>query len=321
MKKIATYIYVIGISLTLLVLHSCSGNYDIEDESYQCYKEITQDHNVDLDSAISAIETHMVSEGKLNGTSGQDYVDFLEQIMDERRIPVSAYDPSNVELIKLTAIPFILHCKSRFEHPSYSGSKAEKLDLNMNYLAISSTISPNGFAEVFLKSLETKDFEHNYYKALFWQLYGDLFVYGPDISALLPLKETSTDENIVFDGPMATIELTEDDLCLWNGNSIDKDQLHDSVYYLVSSSMTNSKIVKEFEKLGSVKVSHYKIELNTTPLTGYGFYIETQNILIGCLNEIRTEYAQEYYQTDFFELNEDETKVIKSIVRDNIIEQ
>lgn len=86
--------------------------------------------------------------------------------------------------------------------------------------------------------------------------------------------------------------------------------------------LCNELPTKSYDEISSMAI----IRLSNQAGTSYGLYIEIQNILKKVVNELRVEKAEEYWQRDYFSLDEsdpDDQEIIKKLrvlVPERIIE-
>ncbi len=309
--------------ILLCLLDSCSDPaLEMERESMECFTEAAENSKVNLDSLINVVETHLISENQLNGDQGSDYISFLEKMESENKTSHLAEHPSTATFLDLHNLSVFENCKIRFENKAYSGSTSEKLDNAMSDLALSMNITPKSFANAFLNSLNESDFEKPFYKVIFWKTYAGIFISGPEFSTLLPLK-VYEEEDPTFDSnyPKATIEITANDTLFWNDKKITVENLKDSITTFIKRSIKNSSKTRDIKDFGTEKVSDYMLYLNAKPNTSYGFYIEVQNIIIKCINDLRNEAALRIYNQEYFSLDEEKSKEIESIIKKTIIEK
>ena len=316
MKKISF------ITFAAILLTSCSSSTDkMEQESLDCFSSIAEGYNVNLDSLIQNIEENLVSEEQLDGTKGVDFVSFLKKMQTENKTSHLAEQPSTALFLELNNLPVLANCKLRFKNDSYQGSKMESLDQSLAELGFAKNISPKTFAEVFLGNLEENDYTKKYYKVVLWKIYAELFISGPDISRLLPLKNNENENLESPTCPTAFIDLTSSDSIFWNKQDLSKNELFDSVSAFIGNSIELSNKTVEISGHEPEKVTDYIIYLSAKPSTSYGLYIDVQNIIIKSVNELRTETSRRIFNMDYFDLNELQSKEIESIIRKTVIER
>ena len=80
------------------------------------------------------------------------------------------------------------------------------------------------------------------------------------------------------------------------------------------------KLTQEIPLLGSMQISKGVISLQNDRGTSYQAYIAVQNELVKAVNEIRDDFSRAQYGKVFANLNEDQQKIVKEAIPQNISE-
>lgn len=80
------------------------------------------------------------------------------------------------------------------------------------------------------------------------------------------------------------------------------------------------KEIKEIEGFGPCEVSKGVISLQNDRGTSYKAYIEVQNELVKAINELRDEFAVAHYGKVYAKLDDDQQKIVRTAIPQNISE-
>lgn len=112
---------------------------------------------------------------------------------------------------------------------------------------------------------------------------------------------------------------------LYAGNeAMDVSQLKDKIKEFLTNpanlSTLPEKEVKEIEGFGPCEVSKGVISLQNDRGTSYQAYIAVQNELVKAINELRDEFAVAHYGKVYARLDDDQQKIVRNAVPQNISE-
>lgn len=102
--------------------------------------------------------------------------------------------------------------------------------------------------------------------------------------------------------------------------SLLKDKIKEFLTNPANLETLPEKEIKEIEGLGPCEVSKGVISLQNDRGTSYKAYIEVQNELVKAINELRDEFAVAHYGKVYAKLDEDQQKIVRTAIPQNISE-
>ena len=134
------------------------------------------------------------------------------------------------------------------------------------------------------------------------------------ITRMLP-PPTASDTNNIKSRNILIVLLTEDDELFVNSKKRNLDELENIVKEFYDNpnnaqNLSEGEIV-EIDLLGKQEVSKGVISLHNNRGVSYSFYIQVQNIIVEAINELRNEFAKQFFNNEFDKLNEEQQKAIK----------
>ena len=120
------------------------------------------------------------------------------------------------------------------------------------------------------------------------------------------------------------VKINSADRILAGNEAIDVSQLKDKIKEFLTNPSNDpnlpEKEMKEIEGFRSYPVSKGVISLQNDRGTSYHAYIAVQNELVKAVNELRDDFSMREYGKKFSALTEDEQKIVKECVPQNISE-
>ena len=120
------------------------------------------------------------------------------------------------------------------------------------------------------------------------------------------------------------VKINSADRILAGSEPIDVSQLKDKIKIFLTNPTDDSNLpvteATEIEGLGNRKVSKGVISLQNDRGTSYQAYIAVQNELVKAVNELRDEASMREFGKKFLALDEDQQKIIKNVVPQQISE-
>lgn len=102
--------------------------------------------------------------------------------------------------------------------------------------------------------------------------------------------------------------------------SLLKDKIKEFLTNPANLETLPEKEIKEIEGFGPCEVSKGVISLQNDRGTSYKAYIEVQNELVKAINELRDEFAVAHYGKVYAKLDEDQQKIVRTAIPQNISE-
>ena len=123
---------------------------------------------------------------------------------------------------------------------------------------------------------------------------------------------------------MIVVKINSADRILAGSEPIDVSQLKDKIKIFLTNPTDDPNLpvmeATEIEGLGNRKVSKGVISLQNDRGTSYQAYIAVQNELVKAVNELRDEASMREFGKKFIALDEDQQKIIKNVVPQQISE-
>lgn len=120
------------------------------------------------------------------------------------------------------------------------------------------------------------------------------------------------------------VRINSNDRLLAGNSPLDVSQLKDRIKEFLTNPTGDpslpDKEEKDVEGYGKVMVSKGIISLQNDRGTSYKAYIAVQNELVKAINELRDDFSRQWKGKVFSSLSEDEQKVVKEIIPQNISE-
>ena len=120
------------------------------------------------------------------------------------------------------------------------------------------------------------------------------------------------------------MKINSADRILAGSEPIDVSQLKDKIKIFLTNPTDDPNLpvmeATEIEGLGNRKVSKGVISLQNDRGTSYQAYIAVQNELVKAVNELRDEASMREFGKKFIALDEDQQKIIKNVVPQQISE-
>ena len=120
------------------------------------------------------------------------------------------------------------------------------------------------------------------------------------------------------------VKINSADRILAGSEPIDVSQLKDKIKIFLTNPTDDPNLpvmeATEIEGLGNRKVSKGVISLQNDRGTSYQAYIAVQNELVKAVNELRDEASMREFGKKFLALDEDQQKIIKNVVPQQISE-
>lgn len=295
-KRISTTGFLVFSIVMVLATISCSrNNYKIESALYSCLLQTYDEQGINLKTVVKEVEEAAFEQGILNGSSGNDYLEYYKTIVIQNEIP-SFTIPENMECL-VSIHPFEFYDSSclinnvNFDSAKIANSKLFKLHNNFNSI---SNISPSEVASIISGTLSEKDFNNEYYKTLsililLWTSDIDYGIYRklPPPNNILA--------NIDSSYAQLAILVRSDDKIFLNDKECPTSKLKEKIKFFINENNPD-----------------YLISLRNERSTSYETYIIAQNKITEAINEIRDNYSIEKFNKLYRDLDEDEQKIVQN---------
>ena len=140
----------------------------------------------------------------------------------------------------------------------------------------------------------------------------------------MPDKDQKVEDQKVNRRNIIVVKINSSDRILAGSDPIDISQLKDKVKEFLANPADDpnlpEKEIIDIEGYGACAVSKGVISLQNDRGTSYNAYIAVQNALVGAVNELRDEFSKSKYGRNFDSLTEDQQKIVKKAVPQNISE-
>lgn len=140
----------------------------------------------------------------------------------------------------------------------------------------------------------------------------------------MPDKEQKVEDIKINRRNIIIVRINSADRLLAGSEPIDISQLKDKIKEFISNPADDpnlpEKETKVIEGYGECPVTKGVISLQNDRGTSYRAYIEVQNELVKAINELRDEFSMKNWGKKFASLNEDQQKIVKEAVPQNISE-
>lgn len=140
----------------------------------------------------------------------------------------------------------------------------------------------------------------------------------------MPDKEQKVEDIKINRRNIIIVRINSADRLLAGSEPIDISQLKDKIKEFISNPADDpnlpEKETKVIEGYGECQVTKGVISLQNDRGTSYRAYIAVQNELVKAINELRDEFSMKNWGKKFASLNEDQQKIVKEAVPQNISE-
>ncbi|MBR1871907.1 MAG: biopolymer transporter ExbD [Bacteroidales bacterium] len=140
----------------------------------------------------------------------------------------------------------------------------------------------------------------------------------------MPEKDQKVEDTKVNRRNIIIVKINSADRLMAGGEPIDVTFLKEKIKEFLSNPTDDpnlpEKEIKDIEGYGQYPVSKGVISLQNDRGTSYRAYIEVQNELVKAINELRDEFSVKNYGKKFLKLTEDQQKIVKEAIPQNISE-
>ena len=140
----------------------------------------------------------------------------------------------------------------------------------------------------------------------------------------MPDKDQKTEDTKVNKRNIIIVKINSADRLVAGDQLMDVSQLKDKIKEFLTNPANDPNLPerenKFIEGFGEYPVSKGVISLQTDRGTSYQAYIAVQNELVKAVNEIRDDFSRAQYGKVFVNLNEDQQKIVKEAIPQNISE-
>jgi len=323
MKQISIFL-----GMIFFITGCAQTDYDYKTENVilDCFYKHHKDNDIDVKSSIDKIEKVLLKYKILNDKTGESYIRVIEQIRDKNDLEIDNPDLlANIKAIDY--IPSSIFCRdtsyaSILDSTSLANSKFKYVIGIFDSIQVKGDISPTLIAEEILEVFNANDFENEYYKTVGLVVFANMIKindhdYGVSggLTRKLPRleeKEQVEPQNIFV------ILINSEDKILANGQIVRVSDLKPLVKKFLLE--TSDKTEVDLPLIGKQKTSKGIISLKNDIGTSYKFYMTVQTELITVYKEIRDNYSQKFFQSDFDNLDKEKQKIIKVLVPQRISE-
>ena len=140
----------------------------------------------------------------------------------------------------------------------------------------------------------------------------------------MPDKDQKTEDTKVNKRNIIIVKINSADRLFAGDQLMDVSQLKDKIKEFLTNPANDPNLPerenKFIEVFGEYPVSKGVISLQNDRGTSYQAYIAVQNELVKAVNEIRDDFSRAQYGKVFANLNEDQQKIVKEAIPQNISE-
>ena len=140
----------------------------------------------------------------------------------------------------------------------------------------------------------------------------------------MPDKDQKTEDTKVNKRNIIIVKINSADRLFAGDQLMDVSQLKDKIKEFLTTPANDPNLPerenKFIEGFGEYPVSKGVISLQNDRGTSYQAYIAVQNELVKAVNEIRDDFSRAQYGKVFVNLNEDQQKIVKEAIPQNISE-
>ena len=140
----------------------------------------------------------------------------------------------------------------------------------------------------------------------------------------MPDKDQKTEDTKVNKRNIIIVKINSADRLFAGDQLMDVSQLKDKIKEFLTNPANDPNLPerenKFIEGFGEYPVSKGVISLQNDRGTSYQAYIAVQNELVKAVNEIRDDFSRAQYGKVFANLNEDQQKIVKEAIPQNISE-
>ena len=140
----------------------------------------------------------------------------------------------------------------------------------------------------------------------------------------MPDKNQKVEDMKVNERNIIIVRINSGDRLFAGDQPMDVSQLKDKIKEFLTNPNNDPKLPerenKEIEGFGTYPVSKGVISLQNDRGTSYDAYIHVQNELVKAVNELRDEASMREFGKKFIALDEDQQKIIKNVVPQQISE-
>jgi hypothetical protein len=173
-------------------------------------------------------------------------------------------------------------------------------------------------ADIILRVLNPKDFEHDYYKMTALLMLAT--TQDSDSGVIGGLPTTSNDGEKAIDkrNLLPVIITAENDSVILNDTKVSINELSEIVVnYIISDSndITMPELIPiHIDLIGECFQSKLIISMQNDRGTSYNTYIKVQDKLTGAYKEVRNDKAIEYFDLEFDKLTTEQKEAIKELI-------
>ena len=140
----------------------------------------------------------------------------------------------------------------------------------------------------------------------------------------MPDKDQKTEDTKVNKRNIIIVKINSADRLFAGDQLMDVSQLKDKIKEFLTNPANDPNLPEKenkfIEGFGEYPVSKGVISLQNDRGTSYQAYIAVQNELVKAVNEIRDDFSRAQYGKVFANLNEDQQKIVKEAIPQNISE-
>ncbi len=312
-KKLPNTYILFGIFLFIIGCGQVDYDYKTENAILDCFYKFYADNDIDIKSSVDSIENVLIKHKILKDKTGKSYISVLEQIRDG-----NLHDFQNADLISdinsIFYIPSSVSCNSLTEsvlseEEIASASKLNQLNSIFDTIRSKGNVSATLIADEILEILEAKDFENDFYRTLGLVSFCNLL----KMSAL-PADNTSNSQSAppLDERNVLHIVITSDDKIFVGNLPVEITYLKDVVKEFILQTADQKEL--DLPLIGKQKSSKATISVQNEDETSYEFYVSVQNELLAAYDEIRSQYSQEFFNSNFDNLEAEQKDAIKTLV-------
>ncbi|MFK7748942.1 MAG: ExbD/TolR family protein [Kordia sp.] len=293
MKNILKSLVCLIILSNSMTVFSQKNTLETETNFMNCVYQGLPENGAKFKEKLKKAEQKLIELNYLKDASGESYIVLyskLDNMFDEnlKDLGVASYMAGVASVL---SDPKVASClENVFQSPSFEKSKLSK----MMFLIQSLDQYEGDLKEDILKILDSKDFEHDYYKMTTFTMIESMNQVSI-IPQTLPevAEEKLTDEQLKN---ALTVRIDENQQLTVNGEKMAVEKLQKRVI----------SYVKQYE-------SKNIVILQTNIATEYAEYIKVQNEVAAGFEVVRNEKALETYKRPFKELEEKQQEEIRKI--------
>ena len=140
----------------------------------------------------------------------------------------------------------------------------------------------------------------------------------------MPTENQQAEDQKVNRRNIIVVKINSQDRLLAGNDAIDVSLLKDRIKEFLTNPSDDptlpEKSPKDIEGFGTYPVSKGVISLQNDRGTSYQAYIAVQNELVKAINELRDDFSKKYYGKLYSQLTEDQQKIAREAIPQNISE-